>query len=815
MGVKLDDKVLGSDVEAVRNKRNPPEYADGFGSNDSEDVEDFWDDLESGFGDDDSWGDAWFEGDATKGNKDSSGNNNGNNSSSSQSGDSSSWYSTDNPNNQSGNASNAPQTVQGGSGTTQTTIDKVIQASTEGLKGSGKALVALGKTFKNRSMSDVVLVCRDVLIWGGVSSGIGIFGVIIGKITGVPITSIGGSFLFAGIANVGLSLIGIGVASVAAIKTGIDSREEEQQPTNEVVEVNEGLEEFEDSSEYDEESEDEDDDWFLEDEESFDEGEEESDGTDEIGEDWWNKPEEPKKEEEKPKEEKKPEDIKQAVDNIGQVPMLTREVLYNTFKPFFVRSSMDFDMNKVYSEDDREFDVIETMAIKALAAANKSKFEETECKLVKCIETKFAYELRVTRILGLNNLKAIEEEVCNYFREDSNDTSVSVTCSIDGDFYKIIVTKGINALVTLGDVLTDADTENYIKDTSHRLPTVIGVDDLGRVRYCDMSKYESIMIAGKARSGKSWSIAAMIVELAAFNTPEDIMFMIIDPKKTSMMKALGRLPHIIGVQDDSNIMEVMKELIEVEAGRRKQILADNKCDTLRELRERANIKLPTILLVLDEAMTIINNIGKSYKEEFFSLMNVIMSQLPYVEIRLLFVPHRATGVIDKTSRTLVQYASIVRGSAEDTKDSLSLDKGIKWTKQLTNVGDTAVKLIDEAEPFYVRATPVATSDTELNILINNIAKDFYKMGVDIPDMSHLSVCCNRNEEEIVEYLGLNNRYVRKAQYSDSASSSPIDKMSTVEIKADKVQHKSAVYDEPAVNVGFKDLDLDNLDDIDI
>ena len=805
MGVKLDDKVLGSDVEAVRNKRNPPEYADGFGSNDSEDVEDFWDDLESGFGEDDSWGDAWFEGDDDKGN---SGDSSGNSNTSSQSGDNSSWFSTDNPSNQSGNASNTIQTVQGGSSPTQTTVEKVIQASTEGLKGSGKALVVLAKTFKNRSMSDVVLVCRDVLIWGGVSSGVGIFGVIIGKITGVPIASIGGSFLFAGIANVGLSLIGIGVSSVVAIKTGVDSREE-QQLTNEVAEVKEGLEEFGDNLEYDEESEEDDDsdDWFLEDEE------EEEEDTDEVGEAWWDKPEEPIKEEEKPKE--KVEDIKEVVDNIGQVPMLTRELLYNTFKPFFARSSMDFDMNKVYSEDDREFDVIETMVIKALAAANKSKFEETECKLVKCTETKFAYELRVTRILGLNNLKAIEEEVCNYFREDSNDTSVSVTCSIDGDFYKIVVTKGINALVTLGDVLTDADTENYIKDTSHRLPTVIGVDDLGRVRYCDMSKYESIMIAGKARSGKSWSIAAMIVELAAFNTPEDIMFMIVDPKKTSMMKALGRLPHTIGVQDDSNIMEIMKELIDVEAGRRKQILADNKCDTLRELRERANIKLPTIILVLDEAMTIINNIGKSYKEEFFSLMNVIMSQLPYVEIRLLFVPHRATGVIDKTSRTLVQYASIVRGSAEDTKDSLSLDKGIKWTKQLTNVGDTAVKLIDEAEPFYVRATPVATSDTELNTLINNIAKAFYKMGVDIPDMSHLSVCCNRNESEIVEYLGLNNSYVRKAQYSDNVSSNPIDKMSTVDIKADKVQHKSNVYEEPAVNIGFKDLDLDNLDDIDI
>ena len=116
----------------------------------------------------------------------------------------------------------------------------------------------------------------------------------------------------------------------------------------------------------------------------------------------------------------------------------------------------------------------------------------------------------------------------------------------------------------------------------------------------------------------------------------------------------------------------------------------------------------------------------------------------------MFVPHRATGVVNKTNRTMLQFTAAVRSDTEDVKDTLGINK---WDRALTKPGDIAVKSSQTKTATYVRGAALTTTDGENTKLIETAAKAFYKMGVDLPDMTCMRVACNRDEKWIKKELG--------------------------------------------------------------
>ena len=74
---------------------------------------------------------------------------------------------------------------------------------------------------------------------------------------------------------------------------------------------------------------------------------------------------------------------------------------------------------------------------------------------------------------------------------------------------------------------------------------------------------------------------------------------------------------------------------------------------------------------------------------------------------------------------------------------------------------------------FVKGAALTTNDEENAEFIENAAKVFYKMGVDIPDTSNMLVASNRNEAEIQATLGSDSNRV---QYDASNVLSNIDDM---------------------------------------
>lgn len=661
-------------------------------------------------------------------------------------------------------------------------FDRFFDSLTKGLLILGKLALEVIKSSKYRTVDDLGVYSKNIITTSLIISAGAVLIGIIGTFSGIKALSFFGipfKLLTASVLAVGTGLIGLGTAALLNISKndpanttveeiddvldaeGRNVREYEgklngvlKEKISDVInkeDLNEKISgvDLKDKSEEDEEIED-----FEDEEDDFIESfgkEFEKEFGEEFGEEF----------DEKVDEFKKDIDYESYIEKIPEkVPMLSREFLFDTFKPLFKRSNPEFSKKRIIDPDTDEFTTIETLALKALAAAAKSDLDKLDSSLESAVETFFSYELRVKRVRGLTKLEDIEREMTAYFRDSSEDESVSTKVDIDGDFYKVTINKGVKSIVTFGDIFTLDYVVDFFKDTNNALPVAAGITESGKPILVDLKRKHNMMIAGKPQSGKSWYILSLLTSLMAFNTPEDVVFLLIDPKESTLFKTLSLMPHVCGLHNDDNILKILEDVIELEGGRRKKLLADHNCEDIWDLREQKNIKLPILYIVIDEIMTINSRLGPDAKT-FSKLMATIISQMPSLGVRLIFVPHRPQGTIDKTVRLLLEYVVAVRAEPTVVKETLDIKT---WNRALTHAGDMALKIQDFGKEMVARGVAVTTSRHDNTIFLKNLARGYYKMGVEIPNMKTIGMGYNRDEEKIKHELELKEE-ISKVQFN--------------------------------------------------
>lgn len=801
MAINLGNKVSPDDIAAISNSRNPDTFSDGFGDDDSggADMDYGEDDIFSTddiFGGGGSSGDDIFGGSAGGGSAfdDPFGTSGGGGdpfgTSSSAFGGFGSSIGGDPFGNSFGSPLGSPmggaqqQQVQQG----PDVMDKLFSVSEEGLKNSWEIFVDIFKSVKCRNADDWAIYWKYMTYLGlGFAGGGTVLG-LTGWLSGIRLLGFRGlpiNMILCGCLSFGTALIGICISAFNILKITDDdslASEDSLQPiepmNNDSLWSNSDFGESEFSNFEDNNSNDGfDDDLFddalseLDDNDGWENSHKESsddafsfDGDDESSSD----------EDDnldffssiaKTSESK---GIAEMADSVPEnVPLITRRFLFETFKDFFMTNCEGFSEKKVIDSEDETFRTIETLAIKALASVANKEIDEIKSTLIKLEETKFCYVLHMTREKKLSNLPAIEKEIVAYFRDGTDDDSVNAVVDINGDTYKIVITKGTNDIITFGDCFKLPEVCDFYLNDKIMLPMIAGITDFGDPLLIDAKKYDTMLIAGKPRSGKSWYLNSILVSLCAFNTPEDVQLLVIDPKESYLFKSISMLPHTCGLHNHTHILDILSDLINKEGPRRKKLLLDNEVDDIWALRKKG-IKLPILYIVIDEYMTIVNYLEKS-SQELTGLMNTIISQLPSQGIRILFVPHRAQGVVDKTLRTLLSFTAAVRADNETVLETLGIKK---WTRSLKDPGDTALKLSDSSKAYFLKGVALGLDDLDNTDFIKNMAKTFYKMGVDIPDMSSIGCGYNRNEEEIRAKLGEGENLAR-IQYNVRAD---LDKM---------------------------------------
>ena len=116
-------------------------------------------------------------------------------------------------------------------------------------------------------------------------------------------------------------------------------------------------------------------------------------------------------------------------------------------------------------------------------------------------------------------------------------------------------------------------SSDVYQNTGMILPMVLGKDTSGRPMCADLAKMPHALVAGQTGSGKSVGVNAMIVSLLYHATPDQVKFIMIDPKVIELSAYEG-IPHLLApvVTDMSEAANALRWCI-VEMERRYQLMS--------------------------------------------------------------------------------------------------------------------------------------------------------------------------------------------------------------------------------------------------
>lgn len=152
------------------------------------------------------------------------------------------------------------------------------------------------------------------------------------------------------------------------------------------------------------------------------------------------------------------------------------------------------------------------------------------------------------------------------------------------------------ATVNIREVMQTSDFVN----NSGKLVLALGRDVAGRPQIADLGKMPHLMIAGATNTGKSVAINSFIVSLLYRNTPQDVKFIMVDPKRVELTPYNG-IPHLLTapIVDTDKAINALKWAVS-EMERRYKVVAESHKRNIGEYNEINENRMPYIVIVVDE-----------------------------------------------------------------------------------------------------------------------------------------------------------------------------------------------------------------------
>ena len=283
-----------------------------------------------------------------------------------------------------------------------------------------------------------------------------------------------------------------------------------------------------------------------------------------------------------------------------------------------------------------------------------------------------------------------------------------------------------------------------------KLTIALGKTTSGEIYTLDLARMPHLLIAGATGSGKSVCINTIIASLLYLARPDEVKFMLIDPKKLelSIFKALEGY-HLITCEDlDEDVITradnaiVALRSVELEMERRYEILASATVRNIDEYNNRVvsgeldKEFLPYIIIVIDELADLMLTSAKEVEEPITRLAQMARA----VGIHLIIATQRPsvdviTGVIKANfpARIAFQVASKI-----DSRTILDLN----GAEKLLGRGDLLITTPQNPEPFRVHSAYISLEEIER--ILEHIENQPRPGQVELPSV----------KEESVEEFGL-------------------------------------------------------------
>jgi len=257
------------------------------------------------------------------------------------------------------------------------------------------------------------------------------------------------------------------------------------------------------------------------------------------------------------------------------------------------------------------------------------------------------------------------------------------------------------ATVKLGDLMA---APQFVRA---RLPIGVGMDVAGKPVVADLTRMPHLLVAGATGSGKSVCINSLITSLLVTRTPDEVQFVMIDPKQVELSQYRG-LPHLRlpVVTDMEKVVAALRWTV-LEMERRYALFADVGARNIVAFNDRfPDERLVYLVLVIDELADMMMTAAEDVERLICRLAQlgraagvhlVVATQRPSVDV--------LTGLIKANLPTRIAFAV---SSQIDSR--VILDRA--GAERLLGRGDALYQAGDEMNPRRVQGAYASDEEIE-------------------------------------------------------------------------------------------------------
>ncbi|MEK7653021.1 MAG: DNA translocase FtsK 4TM domain-containing protein [Patescibacteria group bacterium] len=250
------------------------------------------------------------------------------------------------------------------------------------------------------------------------------------------------------------------------------------------------------------------------------------------------------------------------------------------------------------------------------------------------------------------------------------------------------------ARVTMGEMLASKE----FKNRRSNLEIALGKDVSGQPYFVDLARMPHLLIAGATGSGKSVCINSLIVSLIYQNNPDDLKFILVDPKRVEL-PVYNSIPYLLTpvITDIKKTVNALKWTI-VEMERRFEVLSRSGKKNIDAYNQSAVERLPYIIFAIDELADLMASSASDVEAGIVRLAQmsravgihlVLATQRPSVEVITGLIKANIPARIAFSVASLIDSRTILDSSGAEKLvgrgDMLYLGPDISKPKRLQGV----------------------------------------------------------------------------------------------------------------------------------
>ncbi|HTX86889.1 MAG TPA: DNA translocase FtsK 4TM domain-containing protein [Candidatus Nanoarchaeia archaeon] len=264
------------------------------------------------------------------------------------------------------------------------------------------------------------------------------------------------------------------------------------------------------------------------------------------------------------------------------------------------------------------------------------------------------------------------------------------------------------AIVGLKEILESGE----FKARKNNLTIALGKDVAG-VSWCyDITRMPHLLVAGATNSGKSVCLNSIVVSLLYQNNPEDLRFIMVDPKRVELTVYDG-IPHLLTpvITNVPKTINALRWCLN-EMDRRFEVLQNFKKRNIQAYNASAREKMPYIIFIVDELADLMVAAGRDIEASVIRLAQMARA----VGIHLVLATQRPsvdviTGLIKANMPARIAF------SVASSIDSKTILDGM-GAEKLLGKGDMLFQTPEISKPKRLQGAYV--SDNEIKRIVDYI-----------------------------------------------------------------------------------------------